>query len=178
MLKDIPALRFLPRCRHRESGTVWPAMLAAVTIWPAVEPVAIHRTYLRPDGTGKAPVEPAKKTLGPIAGGAVRLAEPGPVLALAEGIETALAFMTGSGLPTWAVLSAGNMARLVLPPLPLAAEIVIAADNDPPGLAAANVAARAFTAQGRRVRIVYPNKAGADFCDALADLKGFSHDRR
>jgi hypothetical protein len=37
-------------------------------------PVGVHRTYLRPDGSGKAAVETAKASLGPIAGGAVQLA--------------------------------------------------------------------------------------------------------
>ena len=35
-------------------------------------PVGVHRTYLRPDRSGKAAVETAKASLGPIAGGAVR----------------------------------------------------------------------------------------------------------
>ena len=71
-----PTLRFLPACRHAPTGTDWPAMVAAVSRWPERSLCGVHRTYLRPDGTGKAPVEPAKITLGPIRGGAVRLAAP------------------------------------------------------------------------------------------------------
>jgi hypothetical protein len=52
--------------------------------------VAAHRTWLLPDGSGKADLLEPKWSLGPVGGGAVRLAPAGPVLAVAEGIETAL----------------------------------------------------------------------------------------
>ena len=49
-------------------------MVALVTHAVTGEPVAIHRTFLAPDGHGKAPVEPNKMMLGPTRGGVVRLA--------------------------------------------------------------------------------------------------------
>ena len=49
--------------------------------------LAVHRTYLRPDGTGKAEVEPQKAMLGATAGGAVTLQEGAGRLVVAEGIE-------------------------------------------------------------------------------------------
>ncbi len=68
-----PSLRVHPRLKH-PCGTYWPAMVALVTHAVTGEPVAIHRTFLAPDGHGKAPVEPNKMMLGPTRGGVVRLA--------------------------------------------------------------------------------------------------------
>ena len=82
-----PALRFHPSLKHRDSGKVLPAMVAVVTTWPGTYVVAIHRTYLRPDGSAKADVDPDKMSLGPIRGGAVCLGPPAPKMAITEGIE-------------------------------------------------------------------------------------------
>lgn len=76
-------LRFAPSCWHA-SGKRLPALVALVE---GGDGFAVHRTYLRPDGAGKAAVEPAKAMLGAVTGGAVRLVEaPGP-LVVAEGME-------------------------------------------------------------------------------------------
>ena len=141
-------------------------MVAVVTRWTGSEPVAIHRTFLRPDGDGKANVEPAKMMLGPVRCGAVWLAPVAEILVVAEGIETALSVQQATGLPCWATLSASNIPVLQLPPLPLASEIVIAADPDAAGLRAAGAAADRWCAEGRRVRIATPPGDG-DFNDAL-----------
>ena len=166
-----PTLRFLVEGWHGATRATWAVMLAAVTRWPDREPCAVHRTFLKMDGSDKAPIEPAKTTLGSVAGGAVRLAPAGETLALAEGIETALAVMVASGLPTWAALSAGNLAAVVLPPLPLAGEVVIAADHDSSGTGQrfAERAAERLIREGRRVRIALPPTVGTDFNDVLGD---------
>jgi hypothetical protein len=54
------------------TGRWFPAMVALVTD-VADRPAAVHRTWLTPDGRAKAPVEPQRMSLGPVAGGAVRL---------------------------------------------------------------------------------------------------------
>ena len=64
-------LRFAPACWHA-TGKRLPALVALVE---GGDGFAVHRTYLRPDGAGKAEVEPAKAMLGAVAGGAVRLVE-------------------------------------------------------------------------------------------------------
>jgi hypothetical protein len=50
-----------------------PALVAAVRDVDG-KFVGIHRTFLRRDGSAKADIEPAKASLGPVRGGAVRLA--------------------------------------------------------------------------------------------------------
>jgi putative DNA primase/helicase len=166
---DLPALRdlaFLPDAKH-PSGARLPCMVALLRDLEA-RPVAVHRTFLAPGGAGKAKVEPAKMTLGPVRGAAVRLHQAGDRLVIAEGIESALAAAVLLGLPAWAAVSAGNMRdSLGLPPS--VREVVIAADHDPPGLDAAEAAARRWRKEGRTVRIAKPQKPGADFADILAE---------
>jgi putative DNA primase/helicase len=161
---ELPAdVRFHPSLRH-QTGTAWPAMVAGVRD-VAGRAVAIHRTYLRPDADGKAPVAPAKMTLGPIGGGAVRLAPAGPHLIVGEGIESTLSAMAGCGLPGWAGLSAGGIRRMVLPAS--VGTITIAADRDPVGIQAAEDAARRWHAEGRTVRIALPPDPHVDWNNAL-----------
>jgi putative DNA primase/helicase len=103
---------------------------------------------------------------GPIWGAAVRLAPPGETLLIGEGIETALSGQQETGIPAWAAISASNMLNLVLPELPLASLVIIAADADAAGLEAARRTAETWVRQGRRVKIAYP-PAGQDLNDLL-----------
>jgi putative DNA primase/helicase len=168
------AIRFLPDIKHGPTGRRCPCMIAAVTRWPGDDVVAVHRTFLSADGTGKAEVDPSKMTLGPIGGGAVRLAPVGDRLAVTEGIETGLSVLLATGIPTWAALSTGGIRKLVLPPLPMAANVTIAADNDAPGRSAAHDAATRWHAEGRRAWIAAPAHPGEDFNDLMqaADAGG------
>jgi hypothetical protein len=158
-------LRFAPDLWHRQTGTRGPGMVALVE-HVAFGHVAIHRTWLLEDGSGKADLDPNKKTLAPIQGAAIRLAPVGPHgdLAIAEGIETALSFALLTGAPTWSAISAGGIEQLLLPQE--VRFVGIAADPDPVGLEAAHKAARRWVAEGRRVRIAQP-PAGMDFNDLL-----------
>ena len=92
----------------------------------------------RPRRPGKAPVDPAKMMLGPCRGGAVRLGEPGEVLMIGEGIETCLAAMQATGHPAWAALSTSGLRTLDLPGS--VREVIVLADGDDPGEAAARTA--------------------------------------
>jgi putative DNA primase/helicase len=162
-----PALRCLLAHRHAPSGSTWPVLLAAVTDPATGELRAVHRTYLARDGRSKAPIEPAKMTLGPTAGAVIRLAdtEPGKPLVIAEGLETSAAAGLILGAPAWAGIAAGNLARIQLPPE--VGEVIIAADADPVGQRQAERAARRWQAEGRRVRVAVPDAEGADFADLL-----------
>jgi hypothetical protein len=152
-------LRYSPACWHGATGQAFPAMVARVD---GANGFAIHRTYLRPDGSGKADIEPNKAMLGPCTGGAVRLSDaPGP-LVVAEGIETALSLLCGlldSHGAVWAALSTSGMMALNLPPQP--GRIIIAPDGDEAGRGAAiRLADRAFYA-GWNVSLL----SIADGCD-------------
>lgn len=156
-----PSLRYALGNHPSDPLTRHPMMVAAVVRDDRI--VAIHRTFLRHDGKGKADLDPDKMTLGPCKGAAVRFAPADPMLAVAEGIETALSLLV-TGIPTWAALSGGGLRALVLPAG--VREVVIAADPDPVGLMAARAAARRWLSEGRCVRIVRP-PLNSDFNDLL-----------
>ena len=157
------ALRFHAGLKH-PSGGIWPAMVALVTGGAVGTPLAIHRTFLARDGGGKAPVDPQKMMLGPCRGGAVRLADPGDVLMVGEGIETCLAAMQATGHPAWAALSTSGLRSLDLPHD--VRDVIVLADGDEPGEAAARDCAWRWKREGRRVRIARPPQ-GMDFNDVL-----------
>jgi putative DNA primase/helicase len=163
---DIPApsvIRYHAGLKH-SSGSTWPAMIALVTRTTDDAAVAVHRTYLSRDGSGKAPISPQKMMLGPCRGGAVRLAPLGSVLLVGEGIENCLACMLATNLPAWAALSTSGLRSLDLPIE--AQDVIIVADGDHAGLTAALSAALHWSRPGRRVRIARP-PWGADFNDLL-----------
>jgi hypothetical protein len=162
-------LRFTPRLKHSPSGLWLPAMLA-----PVVDVngnlVGLHRTFLDPDGRGKAGVSPAKMMLGRCAGGAVRLAEPADgKVAISEGIESGLSVMQETGEPVWAALSAPGVAALVLPPS--VSHVTIYADNDPAGIAAARKVGARWCTEQKRVELVRPRESSLDFNDVILASK-------
>jgi phage/plasmid primase-like uncharacterized protein len=162
-------LRWLQNCPHR-NGSYYAAMVAPI-VNVAGEQIAIHTTFLLCDGSGKAalPKQQQRETCGPMKGGAVRLAQYGPnvPLVVGEGIETTLSAMQLFGLPGWAALSASGIEALTLPDD--AREVAIAADNDANGVGerTALIAQSRWQAEGRRVEILTPPTAGADFNDEL-----------
>ena len=170
-LVGCPALRYRNDLRHPQKSGRYCGLVALVLDVSGVL-VAVHRTYLVPDGR-KARVEPVKASKGPIAGGAIRLSPAARHIVIGEGIETSASAGLLLGLPAWAAVSAGNMATgLILPPE--VQEVTIAADDDGrnaqgrnPGLDAAETAAARWQAEGRKVRIIKPNMPGKDFNDIL-----------
>lgn len=162
-LSPPPSLRFHPGLKH-PSGGYWPVMVALVVHGETGSPIAIHRTFLARDGHGKASVDPPKMMLGPCRGGVVRLGDAGDVLMVGEGIETCLAAMQASGRPAWAALSTSGLRSLDLPRD--VRDVIVLADGDAPGEAAAQHCARHWKCGGRHVRIARPPH-GMDFNDLL-----------
>ena len=128
------SLRFHPRCYYRpEHGPTetWPAMVAAVTDLSG-RITGAHRTWLAPDGSGKAPIDTQRKAMGDLLGHAVRLGVPGSVMAAGEGIETMLSLR--QVLPEMAMapaLSAAHLAAILFPPT--LRRLYIVRDSDPAG---------------------------------------------
>jgi DNA primase len=159
-LPGLPVLRWHPRC-PRAAGAL-PAMVALMVDPVTGEPSGVHRTFIQPDGSGKAAVSPAKMMLG--RAGVIRLAElTGEGLGLAEGIETALSVMQTIGWrPVWAAGSRGGIETF--PVLPAIA-LTIFADGDAPGLKAACACAGRWAAAGAEALICTP-PGGLDWNDA------------
>ena len=142
--------------------------MVARVVDAAGETVAVHRTYLRADGAGKAEVEPTKASLGPVWGGAIRLHphDPGGPLVIGEGIETAASAGIMLQAPAWSAISAGNLGGgLILPPE--VRDIIVAADTDAEGETRAHGAAWRWKREGRSVRIARPRSG--DWNDALLE---------
>ena len=108
-----------------------------------------------------------RRTYGPVRGAVVRLAAmDGGALAVAEGIETALAYAALTGTPTWAALSAAGMKQAELPDG--LTWLAVAADFDGPGLLAAEQLERRARDAGIEVRVDLPSRHRTDWADVLA----------
>jgi hypothetical protein len=156
-------LRFDPQCWHATAKT-FPALVALVEGGAGF---AVHRTYLRCDGSGKADVTPSKAMLGTVCGGAVRLSNGQHTLAVAEGIETALSLSSGllrAPATVWAALSTSGIRGLHLPNNP--GRLTIASDGDAAGRAATQSLATRAHGIGWRVSVL-PAPDGRDWNDIL-----------
>jgi putative DNA primase/helicase len=158
------ALRAVDAALHPPTGTHWPALMALVVGGPLMRGRTFHTTFLAQDGSGKAPVEPARLfAKGLPAKGVARLTEHfvevgalGPAdLGVAEGIESALSLAHAGQMAIWATLTAGNLAELPVPVVP-PRTLTIAVDRDQAGERAAVICARRWKAAGVRVRMVRP----------------------
>ena len=159
-------LRLHPALHHR-SGSCSPAIVALIRDVEG-KPLAVHRIWLTADCTAKAPFDPDKMTLGPMAGGAVRLTPIADTLLLGEGIESTMSAMKLTDLPGWSTLSAPGMKAVQLPTS--VRHVVIAADHDPPGLIAAQALFERLEAEGRTVTAIRPDREGDDFNDVLREI--------
>ena len=160
---DPDRLRWHPECPW-ERGAVG-CLVVCVNDHRTACTTAIWR--IRPAMAGKV----ERKGLGPMKGNAARLFWAEDEVAITEGVEDALAFHQLSGLPTWAALSAGNMAELVLPAR--LRRVVIVQDNDEPnrfgkrpGPEAAQALGGRLRAEGRKVELLRP-EVGKDANDLL-----------
>lgn len=129
------SLRFHPRCYYRpdeHSPTeTWPAMIASVTDL-AGRITGAHRTWLSPDGDGKAPIDTPRRAMGDLLGHAVRFGVTQDVMAAGEGIETILSLRCVlSHMPMVAALSAAHLSAILFPAA--LRRLYIVRDDDPAG---------------------------------------------
>lgn len=168
------ALRFHPACGRRSASSPdaierHPAMLGRMRDAETGEPLGVHRTYLRPDGSDRLRDDGGKKMLG--RNGVVMLTEPEGVtlgLHLTEGIESGCAALAVGLAPCWAATSAGAIARF--PILPGIEALTILADSDDVGIRAARACATRWRAAGREARILRPRRDGADMNDVVRQV--------
>jgi phage/plasmid primase-like uncharacterized protein len=159
--------RALPYWEGGNKLGTYPAMVAPLMVEGRM--LALHRTWLARDGR-KADVPTVRKltgAAGPLGGACIPLHKPARgCIAIAEGIETALAGWCASTLPTVAAYSAGNLAAYRWPAG--VQQLVIFADHDKAGQdAAAALRVRAAAAH-LRCDVLTPTDPGADWCDVWA----------
>jgi hypothetical protein len=162
-----PTLRYHPMHgsygRH-PSGAHRPQMIGLV-LHQRHGLVGVARTFLEPNGSAKATLDPPRLFVGPVGGGAVRLATPGPALLVGEGIETALSGMAATRIPAWAALSTSGLELLQLPVIVRSITILVDHDRNGAGERAARTAGARWLAEGRRVRLAIPPEPGSDWND-------------
>ncbi len=127
-------LRFHPRMTSLEDRERRPALVAGLVNNDGVLE-GIQVTLLTAHGAAKAALTTPRRTIGKLMGHYVRIDAPGDVLIVAEGLETALSARRALGAGAWAFLSAENLAQFEPPPV--IDKLIIAADHDEAGLAAA-----------------------------------------
>jgi hypothetical protein len=138
-LRKCGSLRFHPRCYYRgdehdpddRARDAWPALIASVRDGDGTL-TGVHRTWLDPSGTTKAPVSTSRRAMGHLLGHGVRFGMGGEVMAAGEGVETMLSLR--QIMPTMTVvagLSANHLAALLLPDG--LRRLYIARDDDPAG---------------------------------------------
>lgn len=177
------ALRWYDRLRYVHpdgSCEFMPGIVARVEN-ECGEFVAIHRTFITADGNKACVPAPKKLTKairkGAVNGAAIRLFQPEPEgqLIIGEGIETTLAAIHLWGLPGWAAISAGGMERILLPPVNVVRDVVIAVDHDTEkngvrrGRAAALMLCERLEQEGRNVQMIQPKGEGLDIDDVMVE---------
>jgi putative DNA primase/helicase len=171
------ALRHHPGLEYFDEGTPagrLPAMLGAVTD-PTGQLVSVHRTYLKPDGS-KADVAIVKKLTSSssrLTGCSIKLGQPASIggaltIAVAEGIETAMACICASATPTVSAISAHGLAQYQWPDGLQRLIIFADHDNNLVGQKAAITLARRAKQRGLAARILTPPIAGTDWADVWA----------
>lgn len=132
-------LRFHPNCYYRDHATGetfrLPALIAAVTDLGG-HLTGVQRTWLTPDGHGKAVVTDPRRSMGNLLGNGIRFGfAPNaavPVMAAGEGLETMASLRTVfPTLPAVAATSANHLAALTFPTG--CKRLYIAADADAAG---------------------------------------------
>ncbi len=161
-------LRFLPLC-----GDLPPSLCGLVTDAATGRKLSLHFTRLAADGHGKAGTDCDKLLLRGHRkkGGVIRLWPDEAVstgLALAEGIETALAAAQRC-TPIWAAIDCANLSAF--PVLDGIESLTIYADHDPAGIAAARDCARRWRDAGREVHARVPKQPGQDVADLAAAIR-------
>lgn len=161
---------------HKGSPVSYPCMIAQIILDDEI--VGLHRTWLDPDGFGKAPCSQPKKTwkcADSMTGGAIRLydIERGKPLILTEGLETALAAGEITGLSVWSCVNSSMLEKVKLPEN--IESVIICGDKDRNGAGqrAAEKLAERLISEGREVKISSPpmeipdGEKGVDWLDFL-----------
>ena len=166
ILAASPALRFHPRTPLGPKGRArfLPAMIAAVSLDEG--PIAIHRTFLSTEASGKAAFEKPKRALGALGEAAVRLFAPvSGKLGLAEGVESAMSAYALTGIPVWATLGNERFGLVSVPES--VTELHLFVDHDAGGELAASRGLAAYACDGRTIQVREPTSHDSDWNDEL-----------
>ncbi|RST26472.1 hypothetical protein HMF7854_15560 [Sphingomonas ginkgonis] len=164
--------RFDPRCQCGAGAAkaFAPALIAPIEEDTGV--VAIHRTFLAPDGRRKADMDEPKRMLGNPGVGAVRWGgiPLDGILRLAEGVEDAASVMNllGAGHFVWPVLGIERYQAVAIPES--IHTVVIYSQHGAEAARAIERATPHLAANGRQLVVKLPPHAG-DWNDLLREIR-------
>lgn len=166
-IRDVRFHPSLPYCEEAEDGTQTfsehPALVAVVRR-PDGRVATMHRTWLKPTQEGGWAVLERKLYAAveecPVMGGAIRLFDAnGPVLNLAEGIETSLsARAIAPDLPVWSCVNKEMLRAVQLPDHVRVVTVFADRDRSCGGQEAAIELVDRLRAEGRRAMMFLPNR--------------------
>lgn len=164
--------RFDPRCQYGAGATKAFAPALIVPVEEDAGVIAIHRTFLTPDGRWKADMEEPKRMLGNPGTGAVRWGgiPLDGVLRLAEGVEDAASVMNllGAGCFVWPVLGIERYQAVAIPES--IHTVVIYSQHGAEATRAIGRATPHLTANGRELVTKLPPHPG-DWNDLLCEIR-------
>lgn len=164
--------RYDPRCQCGAGAAKAYAPALIVPIEDDTGVIAIHRTWLSPDGCGKADMAEPKRMLGNPGTGAVRWGgiPVDGILRLAEGVEDAASVMNmlGAGQSVWPVLGIERYQAVTVPES--VHTVVIYSQHGGEAARAIDRATAHLTANGRRLVVKPPPHAG-DWNDLLREIR-------
>jgi hypothetical protein len=171
------AIRFHPEVYCAETGTKLPAMLAPIIALDGRH-LGTHRTWLAADGSGKAMLSEAKKSIGKYQGGFIPLwkgehdtrwkdTPQGTPIYVSEGIEDGYsAVLARPSIRCIAGVSLSNMGSLELPPhCPI--HILGQRDEKMQAIEAFEAAVARLQERGHAVFLIYPPVGYKDYNDVL-----------
>jgi putative DNA primase/helicase len=161
---------FHPRCPNAQLRA--PALVALMRNVETFRPQAVQRLFLDLDQNKKI----EGMMLGSVGNAAMMITSRHdtfwdclsfcPKLYVCEGLETGLALHMAGYRPVWALGSAGAIARL--PVLFAVGELVVCADHDDAGIAAALTCADRWNATThQKASVLMPQEANTDFADMV-----------
>ena len=166
------ALRFhpsLPIAVYRDGRAAGPALVARIDD-PGGALTAVEVTYLDRTGRRTTALRLSRKTVGVVPpGSAVRLDEAAASMVVAEGMATALSASERFGRPTWALLSARNLAAWSPPPE--VRDVLIAGDPGRPGERAAAALGDRLIRLAVASLAAFPRPPYGDWNEAAAELE-------
>lgn len=171
------ALKFQAQAYCAETNTKLPAMVAAVVNLEGHH-VATHRTYLQPDGSGKATLVEAKKALGKFQGGFIPLWKGkhdkpmkdlpyGTRILVSEGIEDGLSVALAQ--PEDRIIAAISLSNIGGLELPKGSPIYLLGQRDEKmqAIASFEQAVARLQERGHEVFLIFPPDGVKDYNDAL-----------
>lgn len=161
------SLRFIPKLKVANEDVKVLAGMIALVRDPKGDPLTLHRTYLQ-NGEKAKISSPRKMMAGETPHGSyIELYPAGEVLAVAEGIETAMHVYQRFGVPCWSLISEGGI-RAFTPPA-IVKRLIICGDNDANfvGQAAAYALAHKIATRFDHIEaeVRIPEITGSDWAD-------------